>query len=149
MRSVFKEVLGGTPNQYENHWVAKDGRRILLSWSNTVSVSRGVVEYVIATALDITGRKEAEERARVSEGTVRALMETATQAILAVDPHGHIVLANAAAEKMFGYSREELIRQPVGMLMPERLGAKHGAHLAKWFLYPVPRRMGSELELTC
>jgi len=149
VKEAFREVLGGTPNRYENHWVTKDGRHVLLSWSNSVSLSGGAVEYVIATAIDITGRREAEERARASEATVRALLEAATHAILAVDRNGRVVLANAAAEEMFGYGRQELIGQPVGKLLPERFAAKHEANMAEWFLHPVSRPMGGEVEFAC
>ena len=145
VRRIFKELVGGTPNQKENHWVTKDGRRLLISWSNSVVISEGSVEFVIATGIDQTARVEARQRAEESEATVRALLETATQAILAINRERQIVLANAAAEKMFGYSREELIGQPLRKLVPERLRESHKADLIEWFLHPRIRAIGSGL----
>ena len=145
VREIFKEVVGGTPNQTENHWVTKDGRRLLISWSNSAVMSEGSVEFVIATGIDQTERAEARQRAEESEATVRALLETATQAILAINRQRQIVLANAATEIMFGYSREELIGQPIGKLVPERFRERHVAHLTEWFLQPSNRTIGREL----
>jgi PAS domain S-box-containing protein len=110
-----------------------------------VVISEGSVEFVIATGIDQTARVEARQRAEESEATVRALLETATQAILAINRQRQIVLANAAAEKMFGYSREELIGQPLRKLVPERLRESHKADLIEWFLHPRIRAIGSEL----
>jgi PAS domain S-box-containing protein len=58
------------------------------------------------------------------EEQFQALFEAAPNGIIAVDANGRIVLLNAQAEKMFGYSREELIGQPVEVLIPERF--RHG-----------------------
>ena len=56
-----------------------------------------------------------------NEETIRALLETAAQAILTVDADGRIELVNATAEQMFGYSRKEMLGHPVEMLIPMRL----------------------------
>ena len=56
---------GSFPNQYENHWVAKDGSRRLIAWSNTaITREDGSIEYIIGTGVDITERKRAEEALR-------------------------------------------------------------------------------------
>jgi len=144
---IFKEVLGGTSNQAENHWVTKDGRRLLIGWSNSAVMNEGSVEFVIATGVDRTERAEAHQRAEDSEATVRALLDTAAQAILAINQQGQIVLANAVTQTMFGYSRGELIGQPVEKLIPQRFRERHTIHLAKWFSQPRKRYMGAGLEL--
>ena len=61
---VFDNLLAGDfPNYNENFWVTKDGRRRLIAWSNTATVDKtGKVEYIVATGIDITERKEAEGR---------------------------------------------------------------------------------------
>ena len=104
-RKSSKKVLGGTPNQTENHWVTKDGRRLLIGWSNSGVTAEGSVESVIATGIDQTERGRARQKGSGERGYRRALLETAAQAILAMNRQGQIVLANAATEKMFGYSR--------------------------------------------
>jgi two-component system, chemotaxis family, CheB/CheR fusion protein len=147
LKETFEQVLRGRPSQTETHWCAKDGRRMLIGWSNTGVTVNGIVESVIATGTDRTEGTKTRQRAIESEATVRALLETAAQAIIAVNPEGKILLLNAATEKMFGYSHDEIIGQEVGVLLPERFRQRHTEHVAKWFSQPIPRRMGAGLDL--
>jgi PAS domain S-box-containing protein len=53
---------GGFPNTHENHWTAKDGTKRLIAWTNTaITGPEEEIEYIIATGLDITERKEFEQ----------------------------------------------------------------------------------------
>jgi PAS domain S-box-containing protein len=69
VKAVFSNLFAGQfPNQFENYWVTKDGKRRLITWSNTViSNDKGEVDYVIGTGLDITEQREFEEALRKSE----------------------------------------------------------------------------------
>jgi PAS domain S-box-containing protein len=129
IKTAFAELLGGGSRKWQSHWLTKDGRRRLIDWSNSVALGdEGAVEYAILAGIDITERQEAEEHARESQATVEALLETAAQAILAVNSQGQVVLANAAAEVMFGYSRKEMLDQAVENLIPKGrlfLGSAH------------------------
>jgi len=82
-----------------------------------------------------------------NEETVRALLETAAQAILTVDTDGRIDLVNATAEQMFGYSRQEMVGHPVEMLIPMRLRDAHQHHRADYCAHPRRRQMGIGLDL--
>jgi PAS domain S-box-containing protein len=62
---------------------------------------------------------------------VRALLDSAPDAGV-VTRDGRIELANGAAERLFGYGRDELLGQTVEMLLPERLHAGHVAHRRVW-----------------
>lgn len=95
---------------------------------------------VLRTLTDITDRKRGEEK-------IRALLEAAPDAMVIVDGNGCIVLINAQTEKLFGYSRAELLGQPVELLMPEPLRARHPAHRAGYFADPHARAVGSGLDL--
>lgn len=89
---------------------------------------------------DITGRKKAEEK-------FRGLLESAPDAVVIVDQGGHISLVNSQTERLFGYAREQLIGQPVEVLVPDRFRAGHPEHRVRYFQDPQIRAMGSGLEL--
>jgi two-component system, LuxR family, sensor kinase FixL len=77
---------------------------------------------------------------RASEQRFRAVVEAVPSAILLVNEHGVIRLANAQAETVFGYAREELVGQAVEMLMPERFRPSH-AGLRQGYVSDAPARM--------
>jgi PAS domain S-box-containing protein len=82
-----------------------------------------------------------------AERRFRDLLEAAPDAILEVDRDGRICLLNLVAEKLFGYTREELLGQPVEMLVPDALRGGHAQHRADYWAHPVTRPMGSALQL--
>jgi PAS domain S-box-containing protein len=77
----------------------------------------------------------------------RDLLEAAPNAIFEVEHDGTIVLLNAAAEQMFGYTREELLGQIIELLVPESLRRRHREHRDMYAAHPVTRPMGIGLEL--
>ena len=95
---------------------------------------------VLCVARDITARRRAEEK-------FRGLLESAPDAMVIVNDKGKIVLVNTQAETVFGYSREEMLNQPVEMLIPERFRAKHPSFRTRYFAEPSVRGMGAGIEL--
>ena len=92
--------------------------------------------------------QEKETRAKMqTERRFRELLEAAPDAIIEVDREGRIVLLNLVTEKMFGYTREELLGKPVEILVPEALRGGHAQHRADYWDHPVTRPMGSGLSL--
>ena len=77
----------------------------------------------------------------------RALLESAPDAMVIVGADGRIALVNTQTEKLFGYSRAELLGETVEMLMPARFRGHHGHHRQAYFSDPKVRAMGSGLEL--
>jgi PAS domain S-box-containing protein len=75
------------------------------------------------------------------------LLEAAPDAIMQADAGGRIMLLNRVAETMFGYSREELLGQPIEVLIPTELRAAHVGHREKYRGQPATRPMGSGLTL--
>jgi PAS domain S-box-containing protein len=82
------------------------------------------------------------------EAHFRVFLDAAPDAMLVVDNHGRIVLANLQTEKLFGYSGSELLGQKVEVLVPTRFRAKHPGHRAGYFAQnPHVRPMGEGLDL--
>lgn len=107
----------------------------------------GKVVSWFGTCTDIEDLKRAEAELAASEQKHRALFEGAYDSILVADSNGNITSVNPQAEKLFGYKAQELIGQPIEVLMPERF--RHG-HVEKRHLYyksPTGRAMGVGLEL--
>jgi PAS domain S-box-containing protein len=109
--------------------------------------SAGNAVSVVKINNDITELKHTEEALRASEATARSLFENASQGILTADMRGRIVDSNAMAERLFGYTRSELIGMSVDMLLSENLRLRHASHRAMFALHPHARPMGQGLDL--
>ncbi|MDX2166633.1 MAG: PAS domain S-box protein [Deltaproteobacteria bacterium] len=96
---------------------------------------------MVASAIrDVTDRKRADAR-------FRALLESAPDAMVIVDHDGRIELVNSQTERLFGYTRDELLGKSVEMLVPARLRGHHPSHRAAYFAAPRVRPMGVGLDL--
>lgn len=82
-----------------------------------------------------------------SEAGFKALFEYATVGILVISGDGCIQLANPSIEKLFGYSKAELIGRPIEMLIPEAFRKKHVQYREGYFHNPKARPMGYGLSL--
>jgi PAS domain S-box-containing protein len=110
------------PTAYESVWLTRTGDRRLISWANRpILDEEGSVTSVIGTGVDITDSRRTEEALRASEARYRTLMQNAAEAIVVVDVERQtLVDANANAERLFGYEREELLTLDPDVLVPER-----------------------------
>jgi PAS domain S-box-containing protein len=96
-----------------------------------------------------TRPKQTTKQSHASEAGQRfhKLLEAAPDAILEVDEGGRILTVNEAAERIFGYGREELLELTVEALVPAAVRAKHVHHRTAYISHPQIRPMGSGLEL--
>ena len=82
-----------------------------------------------------------------SDAYFRNLLEMAPDAMIIVDEDGRIVIVNGQAEMMFGYTRSELLGEPIEGLLPENVRDRHCEHRANYAADPHTRPMGLTMEL--
>jgi len=82
-----------------------------------------------------------------SFAAVGVFLDSVSDAVVIIGPDGRVVLANAEAERLFGFSRSELVGLPVEQLVPERFREAHARYRADYGSDPRSRAMGAGLEL--
>ncbi|MDI1433980.1 PAS domain S-box protein [Polyangium sorediatum] len=120
----------------------KDGSYLPVEISAKFSPDGRLLSFV----RDISERKRAERAREVAERRYRSLVESAHDAIVVVDARGCITLVNKQIASLFGYEPEEVIDQPVEMLIPERYRG-HVQHRTAYVADPHARPMGAGLDL--
>jgi PAS domain S-box-containing protein len=102
------------------------------------------VSLVLARQL----KKDAALRLEAIEGRtrLRAIVDSAMDAIITIDDAQRIVLFNDAAERIFGHSREKMLGTALDQLIPERFRVAHATHIGRFGATgETTRRMGAQL----
>ncbi len=82
------------------------------------------------------------------QSSLNAICDTALDAVVAVNNHGHIVGFNAEAEKLFGYARADVLGRPMaGLIVPERHRTAHNAGMVRFLETGQPKLIGSKVEI--
>ena len=125
----------------------KDGSLVHVSISTkAIRNVDGGLKYFLCTKRDVTHLKVLRD-AKLLESKFRDLLESTPDAIVMVNVTGRIVLVNSQAETVFRYRRDELMGQPVEMLLPAKFRSAHLKHRGSFFAQPRTRTMGADLDL--
>jgi PAS domain S-box-containing protein len=118
------------------HGIRKDGSEM------PIEIALNPIEegLVLCSVVDITERKRAEEKFRIA-------FEAAPNAMIMVNQEGKIILINAQTEKVFGYTREELMDNSIEILVPERFREKHPFYRQSFYSHSEVRSMGAGRDL--
>ncbi|MEZ5889641.1 MAG: PAS domain S-box protein [Xanthobacteraceae bacterium] len=120
----------------------KDGHSVEVSLSvSPVREASGAIVGIAEIARDIGAQKLAEAQFRIA-------VEASPSGMVMVDPSGTILLVNSELERVFGYSREELVGRSFEMLVPERYRTAHVKLVAEFGKSPTVRRMGAQRDLS-
>lgn len=125
------------PATFEAKAVHADGTTRWVSW-NVTPIARERSLYIV-------GRDIAELKR--SQQLFEGILQSAPDALVLINAQGGGTLANRQAENIFGYTQEELLGQPIEVLVPHRFREKHPAHVAGFFASSSFRPMGSGLAL--
>lgn len=96
--------------------------------------------FIVASIVDISARRRAEQRFRVA-------VEGSPAGMLMADPAGRIVLVNREIERLFHYRREDLLGKPVEVLVPIDARERHPELRTGFHRNPLSRRMGAGRDL--
>ena len=119
-RKNDREVIESGDSKFliEEPQTTPEGNTITLLTSKIpLRSATGAINGVLGTYMDITDRKRAEEALRESESSMRAITDSAQDAILMMDTEGRISYWNPAAERIFGHTSAEAIGQDLHTLI--------------------------------
>jgi two-component system, OmpR family, sensor histidine kinase VicK len=111
----FEAIRGGAyPAAYENRWLARDGSVKRIAWSATALLdAQNQVAFIIATGIDVTVQREAEQTLRESEARYRQLVEGSLGMVCTHDLEGTLISVNTHAADSLGYTVDEMVGQPL------------------------------------
>lgn len=92
-------------------------------------------------------KHELDQKLRLSEAKFSGIVSLSVDAIITLDEKQRITLFNDGAEAIFGYSKAEVLGQPLDVLLPDRLGAIHREHVARFASGPTHARPMGQREL--
>jgi PAS domain S-box-containing protein len=149
-RSILSRLRRhGRVDNYETVRICKDGK--LIDVSISLSPIRGADGRMVGAykiARGITARKQAEDALRQSEQLMRAILDTAADAIITIDERGFIRSVNSATEQLFGYTAAELVAKNVNRLMPEPFHREHDQYLRNYCKTEERKIIGIGREVT-
>ena len=133
-REVYRRALAGEcANCEQDRFERRDGSVHWLRWEvRPWRHAQGGVGGVVIFSEDISDRMRIEEALRKNEQRLKAIVDAAMEAIVAIDGKGVIQSANPAALEMFGYDLGELLGRNVSLLMPDPYRSEHDRYIAAY-----------------
>jgi PAS domain S-box-containing protein len=146
-RRIGQQLLGQGNCDYEMLRRRKDGGLIYVDGASAaIFDANHRLTHIVSSAKDITQLKATRD-AQLMDVKFRSVFESTPDSIIVTNPTGTIVLANAQAERLFGYATRELDGKRIEVLLPERFQHAHVGHRSRYFDHPRTRTMGADLEL--
>src|SRR3989339_1749947 len=116
----------GIKKQHDIRFRRKDGADLwAIASTSALFDKKGQYVGILGMITDITARRQAEESLRESENKLSAITRTAADAIILIDDEGKVCFWNLAAERILGYSAEEVIEKNITLIIPDRYREAH------------------------
>jgi len=111
VKEGFSEIVGGKfPIDCEYDWLTRDGSRRTIDWTKTALPERdGSVKFVIATGVDVTEKRRAEESLRASEERLRIVTDNMIDLLAQVDADGNYVYISPSHKIVLGWEPSDLL----------------------------------------
>ena len=108
---TFEQIrAGGLPATFENHWLNRDGSLRRIAWSATaLADSQGQVAFIIATGIDVTVQREAEDTLRESEARYRQIVEGSLGMVCMHDLDGVLLSVNTHGAESIGHNVADML----------------------------------------
>ena len=117
---------------HEDLFIRKDGTFFRVVYGSSPIRLAGAVVGVVVVFRDVTAQKQAEEALQRSASWLSSLIATTQDAVISIDRRGCVVLFNSGAERIFGYTAEEIVGRKVNELMAEPYGSEHDQYIERY-----------------
>ena len=153
-REDYDRMIESIPQQWEGNYqiefrIVKPNNDV--RWLRTrafpVFAKDGMVHRIAGFTTDITEKKNGEQALRESKEHLLAIVNTAVDAIITINYQGIIKSFNSAAERMFGYTSDEVIGKNVNILMPSPHREEHDGYIARYLKTRKARIIGIGREV--
>jgi PAS domain S-box-containing protein len=126
----------------------RDGTPLAIEYSTSPIILDGQHRGAVVAFADITQRLAAQRAIKESEERKSAVLRSTLDSIVTMGPDGNVIEFNPAAERTFGYSREEAVGRPLAeLIIPPRFRDAHKAGLARYTATGEAHVLGQRLEL--
>ncbi|HHP7231520.1 MAG TPA: PAS domain S-box protein [Xenococcaceae cyanobacterium] len=138
VKAVFEQLVSGQiPDHDENYWIAKDGSRHLISWSNTTLLDeQGAVEFIIATGIDITEQRQVWHRLEQQYRETKLLTEITRKIRMSIELDEILQTAVTEVQRLLGCDRVLIMK-----ILPNRTALP----ISEAILPEFPSMLGYEL----
>ncbi|RWZ50164.1 bifunctional diguanylate cyclase/phosphodiesterase [Halobacillus fulvus] len=164
MRHLVSALLMGAAisGMHYTGMAAADFVMVPSSLSNELGdslVDAGTVGYVITGAIGIVflfllamiqmdrRREKAEQQFSLTDQVYRSIVQAANDAMIMADEKGNVLTWNKAAEKIFGYSKKEMLQKPLTQIMPEQYREGHQHGIMRYLETKEKRVIGKTVEV--
>ena len=139
LRSSSRERALG----YSGALLKRDGTERTIDWLHSeLSDDEGLRLGVLCIGRDVTDLQNVRDALRASEERNRGILETAVNAIITINDRGIIESVNPSTERLFGYTKEEMVGRNVNMLMPNPYKEQHDNYLHNYHRTGVRKIIG-------